>query len=119
MGNITGVLEKIRRIDVFKYTMKADKTNELQIGVSAQDVLPSFPEVVRLITPDNESPYYAVDYQTLTTIVAINGLKELNSKVDSFLGPAKAWMTDKDKRIADLEEEVRELREELNNLKTA
>ena len=119
MGNITGVLEKIRRIDVFKYTMKADKTNELQIGVSAQDVLPSFPEVVKLITPDNESPYYAVDYQTLTTIVAINGLKELNNKVESFIGLAKAWMTDKDKRIADLEEEVRSLREELNNLKAA
>lgn len=119
MGNITGVLEKIHRIDVFKYTMKADKTNELQIGVSAQDVLPSFPEVVKLITPDNESPYYAVDYQTLTTIVAINGLKELNNKVESFIGPAKAWMTDKDKRIADLEKEVRELREELDNLKAA
>ena len=119
MGNITGVLEKIHRIDVFKYTMKADKTNELQIGVSAQDVLPSFPEVVKLITPDNESPYYAVDYQTLTTIVAINGLKELNNKVESFIGPTKAWMTDKDKRIADLEKEVKELREELNNLKAA
>ena len=119
IANITGVLDKIRGIDVFKYTMKADKTNELQIGVSAQDVLPSFPEVVKLITPDNESPYYAVDYQTLTTIVAINGLKELNRKVDSFIGPTKSWMTDKDKRIADLEEEVKELREELNNLKAA
>ena len=119
IANITGVLDKIRGIDVFKYTMKADKTNELQIGVSAQDVLPSFPEVVKLITPDNESPYYAVDYQTLTTIVAINGLKELNSKVESFIGPTKSWMTDKDKRIADLEEEVRELRKELNDLKAA
>lgn len=119
IANITGVLDKIRGIDVFKYTMKADKTNELQIGVSAQDVLPSFPEVVKLITPDNESPYYAVDYQTLTTIVAINGLKELNIKLDKFISPTKSWMTDKDKRIADLEEEVKELREELTNLKAA
>lgn len=113
--NITGVLDKIRDIDVFYYTLKADKTNQTQIGVSAQDVLPAFPEVVSLITPETEAPYYAVDYQTLTTIVAINGLKELLNKVEHFMGPTKAWMTDKDKRIADLEREVTELKNKLNN----
>ena len=57
-------------------------------------------------------------------IEQIWGLQEVSSECDLPdhdlpTKNMKCYVTDKDKRIADLEEEVKELREELNNLKAA
>lgn len=75
--DVPNVLDKISNISAFYHTRKDEEDKILRIGVSAQDVKEVFPELVQLITPDNDDSYYAVDYITLATTVAINGCKEL------------------------------------------
>lgn len=117
--NVTDVLGKIRNLYAFYHKRIDIGDRKTRIGVSAQEVRNIFPEVIGTASMPDYGDILTVDYATLATVVSINGINELNAKLDKFIGPAKAWMTDKDKRIADLEEEVRELREELNNLKAA
>lgn len=77
MDDITGVLNKIKGIDVFRYTRKDATDGMRHIGVSAQQVLGMFPEFV-----DLSGRYYAVNYAGLATCVAIQGLKELMKLVE-------------------------------------
>ena len=116
ISTVKDVLDRIMRLDVFRYTLKYDPDKTVSIGLSAQLVNNEFPEIV-----SNDGDYLGIYYGQIGPI-AIQGIKELYRNmidVDRFVRSTKSWMTDKDKRIADLEEEVRELREELNNLKAA
>ena len=117
--NVSGVLDKIKNLYAFYHKRIDIGDKKTRIGVSAQEVRNIFPEVIGTASMPDYGDILTVDYATLATVVSINGINELNTKLDKFIGPAKAWMTDKDKRIADLEEEVRSLRKELNNLKAA
>lgn len=117
--NVTDVLGKIRNLYAFYHKRIDIGDRKTRIGVSAQEVRNIFPEVIGTASMPDYGDILTVDYATLATVVSINGINELNIKLDKFIGPTKSWMTDKDKRIADLEEEVKELREELNNLKAA
>lgn len=117
--NVTDVLGKIRNLYAFYHKRIDIGDRKTRIGVSAQEVRNVFPEVIGTASTPGYGDILTVDYATLATVVSINGINELNIKLDKFIGPTKSWMTDKDKRIADLEEEVKELREELNNLKVA
>lgn len=119
MSNVQNILDKIRDIYAFYHKRKDIGDNITRIGVSAQEINRVFPELIGRADINGYGEIMTVDYSTLATVVAINGLNELNLKLDKFVSPTKSWMTDKDKRIADLEEEVRELRKELNNLKAA
>ena len=116
ISTVKDVLDRIMRLDVFRYTLKYDPDKTVSIGLSAQQVSNEFPEIV-----SNDGDYLGIYYGQIGPI-AIQGIKELYRNmidVDRFVRSTKSWMTDKDKRIADLEEEVRELRQELNNLKAA
>lgn len=116
ISTVRDVLDRIMRLDVFRYTLKYDPDKTVSIGLSAQQVNNEFPEIV-----SNDGDYLGIYYGQIGPI-AIQGIKELYRNmidVDRFVRSTKSWMTDKDKRIADLEKEVRELREELNNLKAA
>lgn len=116
ISTVKDVLDRIMRLDVFRYTLKYDPDKTVSIGLSAQQVSNEFPEIV-----SNGGDYLGIYYGQIGPI-AIQGIKELYRNmidVDRFVRSTKSWMTDKDKRIADLEEEVKELREELNNLKAA
>lgn len=116
ISTVKDVLDRIMRLDVFRYTLKYDPDKTVSIGLSAQQVSNEFPEIV-----SNDGDYLGIYYGQIGPI-AIQGIKELYRNmidVDRFVRSTKSWMTDKDKRIADLEEEVKELREELNNLKAA
>lgn len=116
ISTVKDVLDRIMRLDVFRYTLKYDPDKTVSIGLSAQQVNNEFPEIV-----SNDGDYLGIYYGQIGPI-AIQGIKELYRNmidVDRFVRSTKSWMTDKDKRIADLEEEVKELREELNNLKAA
>ena len=117
--NVTDVLGKIRNLYAFYHKRIDIGDRKTRIGVSAQEVRNIFPEVIGTASMPDYGDILTVDYATLATVVSINGINELNIKLDKFISPTKSWMTDKDKRIADLEEEVKELREELNNLKAA
>ena len=119
MSNVQNILDKIRDIYAFYHKRKDIGDNITRIGVSAQEINRVFPELIGRADINGYGEIMTVDYSTLATVVAINGLNELNLKLDKFVSPTKSWMTDKDKRIADLEKEVRDLREELNNLKAA
>lgn len=114
ISTVRDVLDRIMRLDVFRYTLKYDPDKTVSIGLSAQQVNNEFPEIV-----SNDGDYLGIYYGQIGPI-AIQGIKELYRNmidVDRFVRSTKSWMTDKDKRIADLEEEVRSLREELDNLK--
>ena len=116
ISTVRDVLDRIMRLDVFRYTLKYDPDKTVSIGLSAQQVSNEFPEII-----SNDGDYLGIYYGQIGPI-AIQGIKELYRNmidVDRFVRSTKSWMTDKDKRIADLEEEVKELREELNNLKAA
>lgn len=117
--NVTDVLGKIRNLYAFYHKRIDIGDRKTRIGVSAQEVRNVFPEVIGTASTPDYGDILTVDYATLATVVSINGINELNIKLDKFISHTKSWMTDKDKRIADLEKEVRELREELNNLKAA
>ena len=95
---VPNVLDKISNISAFYHTRKDEEDKILRIGVSAQDVKDVFPELVQLITPDNDDSYYAVDYITLATTVAINGCKELHQLVKQ-----------QELRISTLEKQISEL----------
>ena len=117
--NVPDVLDKIKNLYAFYHKRIDIGDKKIRIGVSAQEVRNVFPEVIGTASTPDYGDILTVDYATLATVVSINGINELNIKLDKFIGPTKSWMTDKDKRIADLEEEVKELREKLNNLKAA
>ena len=117
--NVPGVLDKIKNLYAFYHKRIDIGDKKTRIGVSAQEVRNVFPEVIGTASTPDYGDILTVDYATLATVVSINGINELNIKLDKFISHTKSWMTDKDKRIADLEEEVKELREELNNLKVA
>ena len=117
--NVSGVLDKIKNLYAFYHKRIDIGDKKTRIGVSAQEVRNVFPEVIGTASTPDYGDILTVDYATLATVVSINGINELNIKLDKFISHTKSWMTDKDKRIADLEKEVRDLREELNNLKAA
>ena len=71
IGDITGVLDKLSGIEAFFFRYKADP-NDIHIGVSAQEVIKVFPEVVPLI-----GDYYQLRYTDFLTAVSVNGIKEL------------------------------------------
>lgn len=76
--SVTGILDAIDGIDAFRFSFKDDSGSEQHIGVSAQDVMKYFPELVAAHTiGDDTTEYYAVDYSTLATVVAVNGAKEI------------------------------------------
>lgn len=97
--DVPNVLDKISNISAFYHTRKDEEDKILRIGVSAQDVKEVFPELVQLITPDNEDSYYAVDYITLAATVAINGCKELYQLVKQ----QELKISTLEKRISELE----------------
>ena len=103
--DVPNVLDKISNISAFYHTRKDDEDKILRIGVSAQDVKEVFPELVQLITPDNDDSYYAVDYITLATTVAINGCKELHQLVKN----QQAKIDELEQRLAIIESKNKEL----------
>ena len=80
-NDVPNVLDKIKNISAFYHTRKDDEDKIMRIGVSAQAVREVFPELVRLITPENGDSYYAVNYIDLAATVAINGCKELHELI--------------------------------------
>lgn len=79
--NVPNILGKIKGIDAFYYTWKNNEDKILQIGVSAQDVKESFPQLVYILGDMEADRTLGVDYATLATTVAINGCKELHTLI--------------------------------------
>lgn len=77
LSDFIGVLDKINRIDVFRYKRNDDNRGTVFIGVSAQQLLPVFPEFV---SHDESTDLYGVMYDQLGTAIAIQGVKELYTR---------------------------------------
>lgn len=110
LNDVENVLEKIKDIDTFYFTRNDSDDKIEKIGVSAQQVKEVFPQLVSLNVCDCDKEicseaYYSVDYATLGTIVAIEGCKELNSKIEN-----------QQSQINDLKNEVETLKTLINNM---
>lgn len=83
VSDFTGVLEKIKLLDVFNYTFKddTDADKQLRSGVSAQQLKEIYPQFV--FGEESEDSYLSVDYIGLAASVAVQGCKELNNKIES------------------------------------
>lgn len=104
LEDVTNVLDDLNNIQTFKYTFKNDTSNTVKIGLSAQDLLKVYPELVELSPTDTDgNKYYSVNYSCLSTI-ALQGLKELH-----------AIVKDQQAKIAELQEKLNKI--ETNNSK--
>jgi hypothetical protein len=72
---ISNALEAINRLDVFRYYYNSDKSCRVRIGMSAQQTIIPYPEVVY----KELDGYYSMDYVSLIPI-AFQGVKELYTR---------------------------------------
>ena len=77
--NLSGVLDKLDAVQGVNFTWKDEKIKKKQLGVIAQDVEKSFPE---LVDTDSQTGMKSVNYGGLAA-VALQGVKELDAKVDA------------------------------------
>lgn len=80
LEDISDILGKIKDISAFYYIRKDLNDGVIRIGVSAQDVIKQFPQVVSN-NSINGKEYYSVEYATLGVAIAVNGLKEVHQLV--------------------------------------
>ena len=104
LEDINNVLENIESIQTFKYTFKNDSSNDVNIGVSAQDLIKVYPELVKTTHTDEDgTEFYGVNYAELSTI-ALQGCKELHQLVK-----------DQQSQIDLLKQEIAELKNTISN----
>lgn len=80
LEDISNILDKIKDISAFYYIRKDLNDGVIRIGVSAQDVIKQFPQVVSN-NSINGKEYYSVEYATLGVAIAVNGIKEVHQLV--------------------------------------
>lgn len=80
LEDVSNILGKIKDISAFYYIRKDLNDGVIRIGVSAQDVIKQFPQVVGSNSIDGKE-YYSVEYATLGVAIAVNGLKEVHQLV--------------------------------------
>ena len=98
-----GGLEEIKKLEVFNYTYKKDKTKTPHVGVMAQDLQKVFPNAVfkgedGFLRIRMEDMFYAL----------VNAVKELDKKID--------LLAQKQKKIDELEKTVDKLEKRLAEL---
>lgn len=105
-GNITGALESVCKLNGFRYVnnevakQHGYTSDEIQLGVSAQEVESMFPEIVTLAPFDVETKedgtlvsksgqnYRTLDYSKLVPVL-IEAIKELKAEVEELKGKTK------------------------------
>lgn len=104
LEDVNNVLENIESIQTFKYTFKNDSSNDVNIGVSAQDLIKVYPELVKTTHTDEDgTEFYGVNYAELS-VIALQGLKELH-----------ALVKDQKSQIDLLKQEIAELKNTISN----
>ena len=85
--NITpanNILDRIKGIEVMRYTFKADQRHAPQLGYIAQNLEEHFPEFVnRPDTTSGEEKYYTVNYAGMSA-VAIKAIQEQQEMIESL-----------------------------------
>lgn len=89
---LTAVLDKVKQLGVYHYTMRSDTTHQTMTGIMAQEAEPLFPEIVS----QNEGQY-GVSYSQLAAIgikaiqeqqILIEQLKEKVARLKALENPA-------------------------------
>jgi hypothetical protein len=95
VGNIESPLDKIMKINTFKYRSCIDANKKIRLGLSAQDVQEVLPEVVTLapydsiITEDGRcisasgSNYLSVSYESIVPLL-VQGIKDLKKELSEY-----------------------------------
>lgn len=73
------VLEKLLKLNTYKYNYKRDKTKTQTTGVIAQELKELFPEFV---SRDEGAEYYGVNYAGLS-VIAIKGIQQQQEVIDN------------------------------------
>ncbi len=84
---VTDVLPKIKDLKAFLYKWNNVNDPTIRIGLSAQDVRKTFPQLVTEYLPYDSidgKKYFALDYATLGAVVSVVGLNELYTKHQSL-----------------------------------
>ncbi|MBO5738676.1 tail fiber domain-containing protein [bacterium] len=103
-----GGLEEIKKLEVFNYTFKKDKSKTPRVGVMAQDLEKIFPNAVfkgedGFLRIRMEDMFYAM----------VNAIKELDSKISILeqkqkkIDELESKVTKLEKRLADLEKKIK------------
>lgn len=79
VGPIENALEIVKRLEGIRYSMKADQTKKIKVGVSAQKTQQALPEVVGQDFDGNLTVAYAN-----ITAVLIEAVKELSKQVEEL-----------------------------------
>ena len=124
MKNIVGYLSEslntLDKIRIFRYTLKEDPEKHLKIGVSAQDLMGIYPELVLdgYFSETINDIAYGVDYSTLS-VIALQACKELHALVKiqrEEINSLRSWRLDKEEQISSLESRIAKLEQMLNEL---
>ena len=98
-----GGLEQIKKLEVFNYTFKQDKTKTPQVGVMAQDLQKVFPNSVF----KGDDGFFRIKMDEMFYAI-INAIKELDTKV--------TYLMDREKKINELQHQVNTLEKRLTAL---
>lgn len=120
VGYLSESLNTLDKIRIFRYTLKGDPGKHLKIGVSAQDLMGTYPELVLdgYFSETINDIAYGVDYSTLS-VVALQACKELHSLVKiqrEEINSLRSWRLDKEEQISSLESRIAKLEQMLNEL---
>jgi hypothetical protein len=85
-GNIENALDKLCTLRTVKYTWKKDKTNKVNLGLIAQDVLKVLPEVVDI--QEDEINTLGVKYTELVPVL-VKAIQELSNELNELKAKIK------------------------------
>ena len=77
LSNFSGILDKLLKIEVFRYTLKNDRSGVVSIGSSAQQLRSVFPE---LTSYDSYNDMYGIRYAQAGYCIGLQGVKELYTR---------------------------------------
>ncbi len=106
LGNITGALESVMKLNGFRYVnnelakQNGYTSDEVQLGLSAQEVEALYPEIVTLapfdmkpledgtIVSESGENYKTLDYSKLVPVL-VEAIKELKAEIEELKGQIK------------------------------
>jgi prepilin-type N-terminal cleavage/methylation domain-containing protein len=103
-----GGLEEIKKLEVFNYTFKKDKSKTPRVGVMAQDLEKIFPNAVF----KGEDGFLRIRMEDIFYAM-VNAIKELDSKISILeqkqkkIDELESKVTKLEKRLADLEKKIK------------
>lgn len=103
-----GGLDEIKKLEVFNYTFKKDKSKTPRVGVMAQDLEKIFPNAVF----KGEDGFLRIRMEDIFYAM-VNAIKELDSKISILeqkqkkIDELESKVTKLEKRLADLEKKIK------------